>query len=304
MKKKLHSLIYVFLLLICFFYYYLRPVNREFISPAIPNSSLQLIKLNYSPEKNELVKSFVGDDAEKVYDFYRKFQKREFKNFSQNGEDGVIQEILNLLNMVHNGFYVEIGVQDGTETNTRNLRENFKWSGIQFDMNDQNKKINLKMETVLPYNVLDIFKKYGITDNIDLLSQDTDYADYWIIERILTKYRPKIIVHEVNQEPPESCVSVPNPRGLIIWDNASKYYGASVCAFYCLAKRNNYTMVYCESAGVNCFWIRDDLVKQILKVNITIIKKILHPKHLFKKSRFEYSEKRKEWHKLDNCLEN
>ena len=38
------------------------------------------------------------------------------------------------------------------------------------------------------------------------------------------------------------------------------FHGASVEAMRRLGRRHGYTMVYCESAGVNCFLVRDDVL--------------------------------------------
>lgn len=48
------------------------------------------------------------------------------------------------------------------------------------------------------------------------------------------------------------------------WDG-TRYHGANVCAFRCLAMENGYTMVYCESKAVNCFWVKNDLFAEQLK---------------------------------------
>jgi len=112
------------------------------------------------------------------------------------------------------------------------------------DGGNNNPSINLHKESIFYSNVVDLFKKYGVDKNVDIFSEDTDYADYWIVEQVIKSYRPKIVIHEVNQQPPDSCVTVPRPgvNQLILWDG-SDFHGASVCAFYCLAKTNGYTMV-------------------------------------------------------------
>ena len=147
-------------------------------------------------------------------------------------------------------------------------------------------------------NILDLFAKYNITDDtLDILSEDTDYADFWIVEKILTKYKPKIVVHEVNQQPPEMCVTVPKTNELIFWDG-SNFHGASVCAFRCLAKAYEYTMVYCESRGVNCFWLRNDILASHLHFNVTLMQSIFTSAFLYKKPSFVYRSTTKEWHRI------
>ncbi len=111
----------------------------------------------------------------------------------------------------------------------------------------------------------------------------------------MTKYKPKIVIHEVNQQLPDKCVTVPKPESLVFWDPGSQFHGGSVCAFYCLAKRFDYTMVYCEKAGVNCFWLRNDLLQSKLGVEINEIQDTLNPKFLYKKAAFTYKKTNDLW---------
>ena len=56
----------------------------------------------------------------------------ERKIRSQNGEDGIIEEIFSRLK-VPNGFFVEFGVQDGLECNTAHLCIDRQWSGMMIE---------------------------------------------------------------------------------------------------------------------------------------------------------------------------
>ena len=166
-----------------------------------------------------------------------------------------------------------------------------------FDGRYTNNEINLYNEKIHHLTVLDVFTKHKIPTEIDLLSEDTDYADYWIVEKILTKYKPKVLIHEVNQQTPDRCVVVPKSDDLIFWDDTN-YHGGSVCAFYCLSKRFDYSIIYCESAGVNCFWIRNDIIKKYLRLNIKILQKTLNPQFLLKKPEFVYPSTLNKWHEV------
>ena len=244
-----------------------------------------------------LKESTLDEDKNRIKLFYNEIFNNEYKVFSQSKEDGVIMKLLEFINKTRNGFYVEFGTQQGLECNTRNLRENYAWKGLLMDGLYENLSINLHKEPILHSNILELFEKYKIDKDFDLLSEDTDYADYWIFEKILTKYRPKIVVHEVNQQGPELCVTVPKPDKLTFWDGTN-FHGANVCAFWCLAKLFDYTMVYCETRGVDCFWMRNDLLKDYLKIDINIIQNTLVPDFLFKKLNFSYPSTNKQWHQI------
>lgn len=178
------------------------------------------------------------------------------------------------------------------------MREFHGWNGEMFDGYYTNDLIpNLHKEMILWYEVTDLFKKYNITKDIDLLSIDTDYADFWILEAILEEYSPKLVVHEINHQPPSLCVSVPKSRELLFWDG-TQFQGASLCAFDCLAKRFGYSVIYCESAGINCFWIRNDLIQEHLKVEANLVQSVLTPKFLFRKAKNSLEISPKKWENI------
>ena len=60
----------------------------------------------------------------------------ELRGFSQNGEDGVLVEILNRIG-VSNRFFVEFGIQNGTEGNCVLLADVFGWAGVFIEADDE-----------------------------------------------------------------------------------------------------------------------------------------------------------------------
>ena len=87
-------------------------------------------------------------------------------------------------------------------------------------------EIFFPVEKISYSNIVQLFEKHKVDVNVDLFSEDTDYADYWIVAEVLTKFKPKIIIHEINQQPPELCVTIPKPKPdeLKYWDG-SNYHG-------------------------------------------------------------------------------
>lgn len=182
----------------------------------------------------------------------------EKKVFSQNGEDGIIQFILSCIG-TENKFYVEFGVQDGTECNTRYLREACGFSGLMMDGGFENKSIGLYKEFITAENINSLFKKYDVPDKFDLLSIDIDYNDLWVWKAIDLQYKPNIVVIEYNSTfPPPLSVTVPYKHDGV-WDQTS-YFGASISALNYIAQEKGYSLVYCDKRGVNAFFILDDLL--------------------------------------------
>ncbi len=63
---------------------------------------------------------------------FQNVQQAEFQVFSQWGEDGIIQYLLGKV-AIENTVFVEFGVQDYSESNTRFLLCNDNWAGLIID---------------------------------------------------------------------------------------------------------------------------------------------------------------------------
>jgi hypothetical protein len=202
-----------------------------------------------------------------VREYVERLELCENKVFSQNGEDGILQCLFDDFGTTSK-YYVEFGVEDGTECNTRLLREKHGWGGLMMDGSNSDPSINLRKEFILWDNVCSLFSKYNIPKDgaLDLLSVDTDFADYWILESIFEcSYRPRVLLVEVNASyEPKKAYTVPKPEAgeLKMWDQTN-FFGATPEAFRKLGRKFGYTMVYCDSRGVNCFLVRDDVLLNV-----------------------------------------
>jgi hypothetical protein len=117
---------------------------------------------------------------------------------------------------------------------------------------------------------------------------------------LLNEYRPNVVVHEINQQSPDYCVSVIKDNQ-VVSNDGSNYHGANICAFYCLAQNFEYSMIYCESNGFYCFWIKNDLLKNQVLLDLNIVKKTLNAFFLFKKAGFDEIESDKTWNQIEKC---
>ena len=186
----------------------------------------------------------------------------EQRIFSQNGEDGVTMKLLDL---IYNGdnqnkYYVEFGVESGRECNTRILWEKYKWNGLQMDGGYENQTINLRKEFITKENVVELFTKYNVPQNINVLSVDIDFNDFYCLKEILKNYKCDIIVCEYN------ATHLPNEDKIVMYDkngrwDGSNYFGVSLLSLTKLGEKYNYSLVYCNKNGVNCFFIHNDIIK-------------------------------------------
>jgi len=120
--------------------------------------------------------------------------------YSQMGQDGVLWALFNVLGEGKK-YYVEFGVQAGCERNTRWLAERCGWSGLLLDGGFQNTSINLHQTFISAANIVDVFQKHQVPQNIDLLSIDIDGQD-WHVWRALGEagYRPRVLVIEYSSQ--------------------------------------------------------------------------------------------------------
>jgi hypothetical protein len=175
--------------------------------------------------------------------------------FSQNGEDGVIEYILDKLNIT-SGTCCEFGAWDGKHlSNTFNLIKNKEWKGLYIE-SDENKYKDL-LETCKEYpnitpvqsfvtgeNLDDLILNNDFPEDLDLLSIDVDSIDYEIWKGLM-KVRPKLVIIE-------PCNSTS------LWEKDVSYdgHGASPFLIKQLAKEKGYTFL-CTTG--NLFFVRDDI---------------------------------------------
>jgi hypothetical protein len=196
----------------------------------------------------------------------------EFRAFSQWGEDGILQHLFRHIS-VSKRIFVEFGVENYTESNTRFLLLNNNWAGLIIDGSSKNIDFiknddiywrhNLKAEHafVTRETINDLIRRNGISGEIGLLSIDIDGNDYWVWEAI-DVVLPSVVVLEYNARfGPDKAVTVPYDAGFVRSGahHSTIYYGASLAALCLLSKRKGYSFVGCNTAGNNAFFVRSEL---------------------------------------------
>lgn len=194
----------------------------------------------------------------------------ELRVFSQNGEDGVLGEVLRRTGLSAPGFFVEFGGEDGVETNCGLLADVFGWSGVFFE-GDPAKHHHLHRKyaptarvrtgnaMITADNIEPLLRDFGVPAEFDVLSIDVDGDDYWIW-RAVTDFSPKVVVIEINAhlDPREPLVQ---PQGSGGWQGTD-FYGASVEAVRRLGAAKGYRLVHIDLTGNNAFFVRGDVPGQ------------------------------------------
>lgn len=201
----------------------------------------------------------------------------EFQVYSQFGEDGIIQWLIKNVE-IPNKIFVEFGVEDYQEANTRFLLMNNNWSGLVIDGSKENMDRLRKWKLFWKYdlqavdkfitkdNINDIIKNAGIEGDIGILSVDIDGNDYWVLNAIEC-VRPRILICEYNALFGEKeKVTIPYDDNFFKTSShySDLYFGASLAAFKDYAEKHGYYYFGSNSAGVNAFFVRKDSVSKEL----------------------------------------
>jgi hypothetical protein len=206
-----------------------------------------------------------------------RLQNREFKVFSQNGEDGLLAYIFSEIGTTNRRF-VEFGVEDGRECNCANLAIHFGWSGLMLEANpadvhrarvfygrlrgEDGPRVAVEECLVTIENINEAIAAGRVTGEIDLLSIDIDGNDYWIWEAI-DVVSARVVVIEYNASFGRRSISIAYDPGFVRFKahRSGWYHGASLAALTKLSDRKGYDLIGTDSFGVNAFFVRRDVPK-------------------------------------------
>lgn len=233
-------------------------VYRSEVRAAVPEE--QLLLLGRLLSETVRSKSEIGSLSEV-----------EFKVFSQWGDDGIIQWLVNNLD-IPNRTFIEFGVQNYRESNTRFLMMNDNWSGLVMDGSEANVaqivdseyfwKYDLKAKAVFidRSNVNESIASAGMEREVGILHIDIDGNDYWIWKEIEV-ISPIVVILEYNSVfGLERAITVPYRADFdrTMAHHSNLYFGASLAALHRLSLDKGYSFIGCDSAGVNAYFIRSD----------------------------------------------
>jgi hypothetical protein len=229
-------------------------------------------KWNYDTHKLLISVGKLHTERIKKYKSLNTLIEAEFQVFSQWGEDGIIQYIINQID-IPNKIFVEFGVENYLEANTRFLLINDNWSGLVIDGSKENIKFIHKDYIYWKYdltaihsfitkdNINQLIQQNIDTVDIGLLSIDIDGNDYWIWNEI-NYIKPRIVVCEYNSVfGNQKYVTTPYKKDFVRGNahHSDLYFGASLPAFCQLAEYKGYDFIGTNSSGINAFFVRKDL---------------------------------------------
>ena len=199
-------------------------------------------------------------------------QDAEFSVFSQHGEDGIIQWLINKIE-IPNEIFIEFGVGDYRESNTRFLLMNNLWAGLIMDggtehldfVNNEigpSRRLRAIQTFITKENINGLIKDNGISGDIGLLSIDIDGMDYWVLQAI-EGISPRILILEYNPVMgPELSATVPYKEDFF-WDHKTAYFGASLRDLTGLANKKGYALLGVDKSATNAFYVRRDVLGEL-----------------------------------------
>ncbi len=192
-----------------------------------------------------------------------------YKVYSQNDEDGIIQEIFRRIGTTDKRF-IEFGVQNGLESNCHYLLLK-GWSGLWLEGSQKDVqeihdrfrpiiaggRLKVKNAFITRDNINELFTSENFTGEIDLLSIDIDGNDYYVWQAV-NVVKPRVVIIEYNGKFPPDFEWKQAYNSRHVWDG-SDWHGASLKAYELLGRELGYQLVGTNLLGVNAFFVRNDL---------------------------------------------
>lgn len=243
---------------------------------VIETFSAQLASINKDIKRNSgyMARQEIEALKESLRPHPKRLEQYGFKIYSQNDEDGILEEIFRRLG-ISKGVFCEIGVENGLECNTLYLLHQ-GWRGAWLDADESRKlQIEAKFQSLLDRNLLSLATGYVTPENIndvlvetahrheigvgdvDFLSIDIDGMDIYLFEAL--QHFPKVICIEYNGKFPPPLMKKPvfNPEN--VW-RGTDYMGSSLTALCDTANSKGYSLVGTNLTGLNAFFVRNDLL--------------------------------------------
>ena len=190
----------------------------------------------YQIEKKIMIGNSHFLNMRSKYADLKKLNSVDYKIFSQNGEDGIINYLTSQLK-INKPKFIEIGVGDYSESNTKFIFETESPHGMIIDCikNFREKvkentliwkgQLEIIEQKVSSKNILHLINSKNFFENLDIFSLDIDGVDYWILKE-LPKNFSKIAIIEYNPIfGVEKNITVPNIDNF----NRTDYHYSNLC---------------------------------------------------------------------------
>ncbi|CAN5561219.1 hypothetical protein BH10ACI3_BH10ACI3_09060 [soil metagenome] len=184
-------------------------------------------------------------------------KKGHYSNF---GEQKIIDKYVKSLNIAEQSkTVVDIGAGNGIRnSNTFGLLEK-GWNVLGIDRGSRNAESLTKLyrtfnagiachANITPSNVVGLLRSHSIEKDFGVLSLDIDGYDYWVLDAVLSAFRPRLIVSEYNEKiPPPVRFTVNYSSEFTLRHH---FFGYSICQLKDLLAKHNYVLLEIEFNNV------------------------------------------------------
>lgn len=186
--------------------------------------------------------------------------------YSQNGEGLILEYIDNMILENQRHIMFDIGSGDGfILSNSRHIRKH----GYKVAYFEKENGFNVTLEN-LPF----------MADGPVVVSIDIDGNDYWILDKLMERDLPCVVIAEFNPAFTDSRTIAYSPTHEWAGDD---YYGFSFEAGEKLAEKHGYKVIW-QIADMNMIMVRKDLIEGLYVPPVT-----------FKQSNFFKKSERTDW---------
>ncbi len=177
-------------------------------------------------------------------------------------EEQIISRYIAELDPAHRNA-VDIGAKDGLAmSNTFALYER-GWQGLAVECHPAEfselaymylplEQVQLSRCKVKPDNVIALLAGHEVPKEFGFLNLDIDGYDFFVLQRILSQYRPQLVCTEINEKIPPPVRFTVNFAEAHCW-TGDHFYGQSLSQLYTLCEQFDYALV--ELHYANAFLI-------------------------------------------------
>jgi len=139
--------------------------------------------------------------------------KKSARGFSNFDEEAILRRLIDGLPAGHSRTAVDIGAGDGIKGSNTYALFSAGWHGVGFESHPRKAGklaktyerlpgVEADSRRVTPENVAALLRAHGVGRDFGVLSLDIDSYDYFVLDAILSEFRPRLVVTEINEKIP------------------------------------------------------------------------------------------------------
>ncbi|HEX8283539.1 MAG TPA: hypothetical protein VF588_09300 [Pyrinomonadaceae bacterium] len=150
---------------------------------------------------------------------------------------------------------VDVGAGDGIRGSNTYALFLRGWRGVGFEGDERRARrlarayrnlegVEARQALVTPANVVTLLREHSIPKDFGVFSLDIDSYDYWVLDAVLSSFRPRVVVTEINEKiPPPVRFRVSYDPGFSLQYH---FFGYSIASLEELCARHDYALIALE----------------------------------------------------------